>query len=47
MYAIRYHKIGDPDVLRWEQVDVPALGIDEVLVKKHGERCRPEGNRRT
>jgi NADPH2:quinone reductase len=33
MYAIRYHETGDPDVLRWEQVDVPAPGIGEVLVK--------------
>ena len=33
MYAIRYHETGDPEVLRWEQVDVPAPGIGEVLVK--------------
>jgi NADPH2:quinone reductase len=33
MYAIRYHETGDPDVLRWEQVDVPAPGVGEVLVK--------------
>jgi NADPH2:quinone reductase len=33
MYAIRYHETGDPDVLRWEQLDVPAPGIGEVLVK--------------
>ncbi len=33
MHAIRYHETGDPDVLRWEQVDVPAPGIDEVLLR--------------
>ena len=33
MYAIRYHETGDPDVLRWEQVDVPAPGVGEVLVR--------------
>ncbi len=33
MYAIRYHETGDPEVLRWEQVDVPAPGVGEVLVK--------------
>lgn len=33
MYAIRYHETGDPAVLRWEQVDVPAPGVGEVLVK--------------
>jgi len=33
MYAIRYHETGDPDVLRWEQLDVPAPGVGEVLVK--------------
>ena len=33
MYAIRYHETGDPEVLRWEQVDVPDPGIGEVLVK--------------
>ena len=32
MHATRYHENGDPDVLRWEQVDVPAPGIDEVLL---------------
>ncbi len=33
MYAIRYHETGDPDVLRWEQLDVPAPGVGKVLVK--------------
>ncbi len=33
MYAIRYQETGDPEVLRWEQMDVPAPGIGEVLVK--------------
>jgi NADPH2:quinone reductase len=33
MYAIRYHETGDPDVLRWEQADLPAPGVGEVLVK--------------
>ncbi len=33
MYAIRYHETGDPDVLRWEAVDVPSPGNHEVLLK--------------
>ena len=33
MYAIRYHENGDPDVLRWEQVEVPAPGHGEVLLR--------------
>ncbi len=33
IYAIRYHKNGDPDVLRWEQLELPAPGIDEVLLR--------------
>ena len=33
MYAIRYHENGDSDVLRWEQLELPAPGIDEVLMR--------------
>lgn len=33
MYAIRYHETGDPDVLRWEVVEVPSPGNHEVLLK--------------
>lgn len=33
MYAIRYHETGGPDVLKWEQVDVPAPGPGEVRIR--------------
>ncbi len=33
IYAIRYHENGDPDVLCWAQVELPARGTDEVLLR--------------
>ncbi|HUY14188.1 MAG TPA: quinone oxidoreductase [Terriglobia bacterium] len=33
MKAIRFHQIGTPEVLRWEDVAEPALGAGEVLIK--------------
>jgi NADPH2:quinone reductase len=33
VHAIRYHTKGPPEVLRWEQVDVPPPGTGEVLLK--------------
>jgi NADPH2:quinone reductase len=33
--AIRFHKAGGPEVLVWEEVDVPAPGQGEALVKHH------------
>lgn len=35
VHAIRFHETGGPDVLRWEEVDVPAPGPGEATVK-HG-----------
>lgn len=32
-WAIRFHEIGDPDRLRWEQVDVPDPGPGEVRIR--------------
>ncbi|WP_394844005.1 quinone oxidoreductase [Pendulispora brunnea] len=32
MKAIRYHQIGDPTVLRWEDAETPAPGAGEVLI---------------
>ena len=33
MKAIRYHEVGDVDVLKYEDVDMPEIGDDEVLVR--------------
>jgi len=32
-WAIRYHQTGGPEVLRWEQVDLPAPGPSEALLR--------------
>ena len=32
-WAIRFHQIGGPEVLRWEEVDVPRPGPGEVLLR--------------
>lgn len=34
-YAIRMHATGGPEVLRWEEVDVPAPVAGEVLLRQH------------
>ena len=33
--AIRIHEAGGPEVLRWEEVEVPAPGSGEVTIKNH------------
>ena len=33
--AVRVHKVGGPEVLTYEQIDVPALGAGQVRVKQH------------
>jgi NADPH2:quinone reductase len=34
-YAIRFHQAGGPEVLRWEEVDVPAPQPNEATVRHH------------
>ena len=34
-HAIRFHATGGPEVLRWEEVDVPAVAPNEARVKHH------------
>ncbi|XID91608.1 NADP-dependent oxidoreductase [Paenibacillaceae bacterium WGS1546] len=41
MKAIRYHNHGGPDVLRLEEVPIPKLGEDEVLISVHGVGVNP------
>ncbi len=33
MMAVRYHEFGPPEVLRYEEIEKPALGPEQVLVK--------------
>ena len=33
-HAVRIHEIGGPDVLRWEEVDVPAPGPGEAVMRQ-------------
>lgn len=35
MRAIRYHEVGGPEVLRWEDVPAPTPGPGEVLIRVH------------
>ncbi|MFC4101656.1 NADP-dependent oxidoreductase [Paenibacillus xanthanilyticus] len=41
MKAIRYSAFGGPDVLRCEEVPVPAVGKEEVLVRVHAVGVNP------
>ena len=34
-HAIRFHRTGGPEVLSWDEVDVPAPGAGEVRVRHH------------
>jgi len=38
MKAIRYYRFGSPDVLRLQDVDKPAIGGSEVLVRVRRRR---------
>ncbi|MEV4177928.1 NAD(P)-dependent alcohol dehydrogenase [Nonomuraea sp. NPDC049709] len=41
MKAIRYHAYGPPDVLRLEDVDMPAVGDDDVLIRVRAASVNP------
>lgn len=41
MKAVRYHKYGSPDVLRCEEVEKPAPGDDEVLIRVRAASVNP------
>lgn len=41
MKAIIYHTFGSPDVLRYEEVEKPAAGDDEVLIKVRAASVNP------
>jgi NADPH:quinone reductase-like Zn-dependent oxidoreductase len=41
MQAIRYRCYGSPDVLKVEDVEVPAVGDDDVLVRVHAAAANP------
>ena len=33
--AVRVHKVGGPEVLTYEEIDVPAPGPGQIRVKQH------------
>jgi NADPH:quinone reductase-like Zn-dependent oxidoreductase len=41
MKAIRYHRYGGPEVLEFEDVDMPAVGDDDVLVRVRAAALNP------
>src|SRR5476649_234823 len=41
MKAITYHAFGSSDVLRYEDVETPLAGDDEVLIKVHAASVNP------
>ena len=41
MQAMVMHETGDPDVLRYEEIDRPEPGDDEVLIKVHAASVNP------
>ena len=40
--AVRVHKVGGPEALVYESVDVPAPGPGEVRIRQHREQRRRE-----
>ncbi|MBT8342085.1 MAG: NADP-dependent oxidoreductase [Desulfatitalea sp.] len=41
MKAVRYHQYGGPDVLRFEEVPIPEVGPEEVLIKVSATAFNP------
>ena len=41
MKAIRYHRYGSPEVLRLEDVDLPALGDEDMLIRVRAASVNP------
>ena len=31
--AIRFHKVGGPEVLSWDDIDLPPLGEEDIRVR--------------
>lgn len=41
MKAIVYHNYGSPDVLKYEEIEKPSVGDDEVLIKVRAASVNP------
>jgi len=41
MKAVRFHRYGDPSVLRCEEAPIPAVSVDDVLIRVHAAGINP------